>query len=162
MVWPFSKIAEEMRETQLRAVMIQREIQMAVNVAKARDTLQWFGGLYSAFAGAVTLRALTGGRLPGIVGVPLVMGGFGLANLADMVYGTKLVRVRKEAERILDDPYQRARLFVPPKQAPFYEFYGPELPLDEELNSGIGPVGFYWPGFLGLASPPFGPFSKEE
>jgi DhnA family fructose-bisphosphate aldolase class Ia len=54
------------------------------------------------------------------VGIPVVMGAFGLSNLYDMAYGTKLTRVVKEAEHIMANERHR---FVPPKQAPFNRFY---------------------------------------
>ena len=36
---------KEVKEQVMKQMMIQREIQMAVNIAKARDSLQWFGGI---------------------------------------------------------------------------------------------------------------------
>ena len=43
-----------------RKAMMQREVQLALNVAKARDTLQWWGTLYTTFITTVTLAKLSG------------------------------------------------------------------------------------------------------
>ena len=103
-----------------RRMMLQREVQMSVNIAKARDTIQIFGSAWGTLvAGAVGAKA-AGRHVPPILGVPIVAGGLVLGNLADMAYGNKLVRVAKEAEHILE--HERARL-VPLKQAPVARFY---------------------------------------
>ena len=103
-----------------RRMMLQREIQMAVNIARARDTLFIFGSAWGTLVtGVVTARAL-GRTVPGVVGVPIVVGALALGNMADMAYGNKLQRVSKEAEYIME--FERER-FVPAKQAPFAKFY---------------------------------------
>lgn len=33
----------------MRKAMMQREVEMSLNIAKARDSLMWFGSLYSTF-----------------------------------------------------------------------------------------------------------------
>ena len=96
-----------------RRMMKQREINMALNIAKARDSLQIFGSLYGAFVGGVSVAKIAGKPIPGLVGVPVVIGAVLLGNIADMAYGNKLGRVCKEAEYLLDN--ERAR-FVPFKQ----------------------------------------------
>eukprot|EP00038_Savillea_parva_P020437 m.31365 g.31365 ORF g.31365 m.31365 type:complete len:157 (-) comp4794_c0_seq1:63-533(-) len=121
-------------------MMIQREIQMAINVAKARDALQWYGGLYAAGMTGASFAAMAG-KLPKVAAVPAVVGGFMLANMADMAYGTKLMRVQREAENILAE--ERA-FFVPPNQAPFSYLYSNE----QDLVSGVSPVSALWPPFL--------------
>ena len=73
------------------------------------------------------------------------LGGFGLANMADMAYGNKLTRVVKEAEHIMEN--ERGR-FIPPKQAPFEKRYGEA---DRALASDATAVGTYWPSFLPMA-----------
>ena len=103
-----------------RRMMLQREIQMAVNIAKARDTLFVFGSAWGALVtGVVSAKAL-GRQVPAVVGVPVVIGALVLGNVADMAYGNKLQRVTKEAEYIME--FERGR-FVPAKQAPFAKFY---------------------------------------
>ena len=67
--------------------------------------------------------ALSGRKVPPLAGVPVVVGGILLGNMADLAYGNKLVRVAKEAEHILEN--ERARL-VPMKQAPVRRFYSEE------------------------------------
>ena len=135
----------------MKLMVMQREIQMAINVARARDQLQICGTVYSVFASGIMIRAATGASVPGIAGVPLIGGGIALSNLFDMAYGTKMVRVRREAEAILGDERERARLFVPPRQAPFFDKYEEELKTETALFGSVGPVGAYWPSFLGLA-----------
>jgi hypothetical protein len=96
-----------------RRMMLQREINMALNIAKARDTIQIFGSLYGVFVGGVAITKIAGKPVPHIVGVPIVVGAVLLGNIADMAYGNKMGRVVKEAEYLLDN--ERAR-FVPFKQ----------------------------------------------
>ena len=92
--------------------MIQREVQMAVNIAKARDTLQIFGSAWATFVGVATVAKLAGRNVPPTTGIPIVLGGLVLGNIADMAYGNKLARVSKEAEHIIGN--ERVRL-VPTK-----------------------------------------------
>ncbi len=126
--------------------MMGREVEISVNIAKARDSLQWFGGLYTVFVGAVSLRLLARKPVPGIAAVPAVIGGFGLAYLADLAYGTKMTRVVKEAEHILE--HERVR-FVPPKQAPFHALYSEQEVSDATQRADA--VGTYWPSFVPVA-----------
>ncbi len=114
-----SKVEDELA----RRMMLQREIQMAVNVAKARDTLCIFGTAWGALVSGVAVARLAGKTIPPVAGVPIVIGGLVLGNIADMAYGNKLARVTKEAEYIME--YERGR-FVPAKQAPFSKFYNEE------------------------------------
>jgi len=107
------RIKAGVEEEFARKAMVQREVQMAVNIAKARDTIWIFGSAWAALVtGAVTAKA-AGRAVPPLVGVPVVIGALVLGNLADMAYGNKLSRVVKEAEYILE--YERGR-FVPFRQ----------------------------------------------
>lgn len=103
--------------------MIQREVQMAVNIAKARDNLQVFGSIWLTYASGLTLATLARRPVPAPAVIPLVVGGIALGNMADMAYGNKLARVNKEAAYLLE--HERAR-FVPFPQAPFARFYSDE------------------------------------
>lgn len=103
-----------------KRMMMQREIQMAINIAKARDTLHVFGSLWLTLTTGVTIAQLAKKPVPKIVFAPVVIGGIVLGNLADMAYGNKLARVNKEASYILE--HERYR-FVPFPQAPFARFY---------------------------------------
>ena len=100
-----------------RQMMVQREVQMAVGMAQARDSLQWFGGLYTFFLTALSTAKLAKKPVPALAALPVVVGAFGLVNMWDVAYGSKMSRVVKEAEFILDNERER---FVPPTQAPFH------------------------------------------
>ncbi|KAL7574875.1 hypothetical protein ACA910_010709 [Epithemia clementina (nom. ined.)] len=116
-------IKQNVEDEVAKRAMMQREVQMALNIAKARDTLVVFGSAWATLvSGVVAVRAM-GRPVPGLVGVPIVVGGLVLGNIADMAYGNKLNRVVNEAEYIME--HERAR-FVPPKQAPFAKFYSDE------------------------------------
>lgn len=106
-----------------RRMMIQREIQMAVQIAKARDTLWIFGSAWATLVTGAGAARMAGRHPPPILGVPIVVGALALGNMADMAYGNKLARVTKEAEYIMD--HERGR-FVPPQQAPFAKLYSEE------------------------------------
>ena len=104
-------------------MMIQREVQMAVNIAKARDSIHIFGSLWLTLLSGVSVAKIAGKPVPSVVGIPILAGGVLLGNMADMAYGNKLQRVNREAEYLLAN--ERAR-FVPFEQAPFARFYSPE------------------------------------
>jgi len=126
------KIKSQVQDEVARRAMMQREVQMAVNIAKARDNLQIFGSAWLAlFSGATTAKAM-GRQVPPIVVAPIVVGALVLGNMVDMAYGNKLQRVNKEAEYILDN--ERGR-FVPFRQAPFAKFY-----TEEEKASYLDPA----------------------
>eukprot|EP00525_Craspedostauros_australis_P005216 CAMPEP_0198114416 /NCGR_PEP_ID=MMETSP1442-20131203/5810_1 /TAXON_ID= /ORGANISM="Craspedostauros australis, Strain CCMP3328" /LENGTH=170 /DNA_ID=CAMNT_0043771723 /DNA_START=138 /DNA_END=650 /DNA_ORIENTATION=+ len=103
-----------------RRMMLQREVQMAVNIAKARDSLYIFGSVWLTLVSGVSTAVVLKKPVNHVVAVPIVIGGIMLSNMADMAYGNKLARVNKEAEYILDN--ERARL-VPFPQAPMARFY---------------------------------------
>lgn len=131
-----SKIEDEIA----KKMMIQREVQMAVNIAKARDTIWYFGSAWGILTtGFATAHAL-GRKPPPLLAAPIVIGALILGNIADMAYGTKLIRVVKEAEHILE--HERGRL-VPFKQAAFFKFY------DEQEKAPyyhtVPPVGHVFP-----------------
>mmetsp|Transcript_25141 Transcript_25141/g.54881 ORF Transcript_25141/g.54881 Transcript_25141/m.54881 type:complete len:189 (+) Transcript_25141:114-680(+) len=138
-----------------RRMMLQREVQMSVSIAKARDTIQIFGSAWGTLvAGAVGAKA-AGRHVPPILGVPIVAGGLVLGNMADLAYGNKLVRVAKEAEHILEN--ERARL-VPLKQAPVARFY-----TDAEkaaLYDTSTAAGLLWPSSMFSRS--FAPLMMNE
>ena len=106
-----------------RRMMIQREVQMAVNIARARDNLYIFGSLWLTLVTGVSVGKILKKPVPNVAFVPVVIGGVMLGNMADMAYGNKLARVNKEAEHILSN--ERAR-FVPFPQAPVAQFYSAE------------------------------------
>ena len=132
-----AKVKAAVDEELGRRMMVQREVQMAVNIAKARDTIQIFGSAWAVFVSGVAGAKIAGKKVPPIAAVPFVVGGLMLGNMADMAYGNKLARVSKEAEHILDN--ERARL-VPLKQAPVARFYSAEekaLMFDQATSAGL-------------------------
>mmetsp|Transcript_6137 Transcript_6137/g.15688 ORF Transcript_6137/g.15688 Transcript_6137/m.15688 type:complete len:164 (-) Transcript_6137:1663-2154(-) len=139
-----SDVKAEVKSQVDHRIMIQREVQMAVNIAKARDALQWYGGLYTIGCTGATIAGIAG-KLPKVAMVPIVVGGFMITNMADLAYGNKLLRVQREAERIIKE--ERA-FFVPPDQAPFAYLYEPE----KSLVSDISTVSALWPPFLPWSS----------
>jgi Uncharacterised conserved protein (DUF2368) len=113
-------IRTSVEDEMARRMMLQREVQMAVNIAKARDTIWVFGSAWSVLTTAVLGARAAGKTVPSAAGIPVVVGALVLGNMADMAYGNKLARVNKEAEYILEN--ERGR-FVPFRQAPFSKFY---------------------------------------
>ena len=111
-------------ETEIyRKMMVQRETQMAINIAKARDNFHVFGSIWLGYGTLLTVGTLAKRPVPPVAAVPLVVGGILLGNIFDMAYGNKLLRVNKEASYILK--HERPR-FVPFPQAPFSKFYTDE------------------------------------
>lgn len=94
-------------------MMQQRELNMALNIAKARDSLQIFGSLYATFVSGLGIAKIARKPVPHLAGVPVVIGAVLLGNIADMAYGNKLGRVCQETEHILENERPR---FVPFKQ----------------------------------------------
>jgi Uncharacterised conserved protein (DUF2368) len=123
-----------------KRAMIQREINMALNVAKARDNLQIFGSLWLTLVGGVGASTMAGRKVPGVFGLPIAAGAIVLGNMADLAYGNKLQRVCREAEYILDHEKER---FVPFAQAPFAKFYTVEQ--KAAMYDKATPVGELWP-----------------
>lgn len=137
------KIKQNLETEFAKRAMMQREVQMAVNIAKARDNLQIFGSMWLSLVSLVSVARLAGKKVASVVGVPIVIGGIVLGNMADMAYGNKLQRVNLEAEYILEN--EKAR-FVPMKQAPFRQFY-----TDEESAAMLDQataVGDLWPSSM--------------
>lgn len=107
------QITAKVEEEISRRMMKQRELNMALNIAKARDSLQIYGCYYATIVSSVGVAKLMGKPVSPLAVIPVVAGAVWLGNLADLAYGNKLSRVSKETEYILDN--ERAR-FVPFKQ----------------------------------------------
>mmetsp|Transcript_8767 Transcript_8767/g.20500 ORF Transcript_8767/g.20500 Transcript_8767/m.20500 type:complete len:127 (-) Transcript_8767:149-529(-) len=95
----------------------QRELQLAVGVAQARDNLMWLGAAWTmvAIGGAMNLKH-TGSRVGLIPLGPLTFAG---CYLYDFAYGNKLQRVIKSAGEILEEERQggpggTSMRFLPP------------------------------------------------
>jgi hypothetical protein len=93
-----------------------RQTQLAVQLAMARDQLQWGLGLYALVGTGALVAAVKNRSLPHLLAPPLLIGGFVLSYMYDMAYGSKMLRVRNEAEHIF--LHERQRL-IPPSFAPF-------------------------------------------
>jgi len=126
-----------------RRMMIQREVQMSINIAKARDTLQIFGSVWGTYVSGITIAKIAGKSIPPVAGVPMVVGGVLLGNMADMAYGNKLSRVSKEAEYIMENERQR---LVPMKQAPMSRMYTNEE--KAQMFDQATAAGLLWPSSI--------------
>lgn len=115
-----TSIKDSIQDEITKRMMIQREVQMAVNIAKARDMIHIYGSLWLSMVAGMGIAKVAGKPIPSIAGIPVAVGAIVLGNFADMAYGNKLQRVNKEAEYILS--HERARM-VPFPQAPFAKFY---------------------------------------
>lgn len=104
------------RQIELNACQI-RERQMAMNLARQRDMTHFMGAFYTV-AVPLLVRAARNGS-PAAAG-PILPLTFLLAYNVDMAYGNKMVRIRAEAENILNDPEERAALLALPLGEPTY------------------------------------------
>lgn len=86
-----------------------RERQMAFQVAKERELLYWFGSFYVVTAIGLIARYR---KTKNVVTLsPLLPLSFMLAYQADLAYGSKIHRLRGEAENIME--YEAQVLHVP-------------------------------------------------
>jgi len=86
-----------------------RERMVAMQIARSREMLNWFGSFYALTA----IGMFTGykkSQKPGIL-VPLLPLSFILAYQIDLAYGSKLHRIRGEAENIIN--YESELLELP-------------------------------------------------
>ena len=102
------------RQIELNACQI-RERQMAMNLARQRDMTNFMGAFYAIAAPLLIHKARSGSPA---MAAPLLPLTFVLAYNADMAYGNKIARIRAEAERILNDPIERAELLSLPLGEP--------------------------------------------
>ena len=58
----------QMKDKMATQAMLQREIQMSINIAKARDSLMWFGSLYAVVVTGATLGVIARRPVPHIIG----------------------------------------------------------------------------------------------
>ena len=110
-----SDAKDEMLRSQMQLAMRQRELMMAVEIARARDNLKWYAALATT---VVTIGVVTflKKRNPASL-IPIVPLSFGGAFQYDFAYGTKLSRVRNEANIILGENWKRGddNLFLLPE-----------------------------------------------
>lgn len=87
-------------ERQIQMQNAMRERQIAIQIAQSRDLFQWWLTFYGV--------ALVGGiagfrkRRSPVPLMPLIPLTFIVSYLGDLAYGTKINRIRDEADRILD------------------------------------------------------------
>eukprot|EP01060_Flectonema_neradi_P029811 TRINITY_DN420_c0_g2_i1.p1 TRINITY_DN420_c0_g2~~TRINITY_DN420_c0_g2_i1.p1 ORF type:complete len:142 (+),score=32.54 TRINITY_DN420_c0_g2_i1:68-493(+) len=96
---------EEVFKSQMQLAMRQREMMMAVELARARDNLRW----YAAFASTIVsigIAAFVVKRNPATL-MPIIPFSFGGAFQYDFCYGNKLIRVREQAGEILNESWQQ-------------------------------------------------------
>ncbi|XP_076462925.1 plasminogen receptor (KT)-like [Babylonia areolata] len=90
-------------ERQLQMQNAMRERQMAMQVARGRDLFMWWASFYSValFGG---IMGFTRRRNPAAL-VPLVPLTFIVGYMYDLGYGSKVDRIREEADRIIDEEH---------------------------------------------------------
>ncbi|XP_056017350.1 ribonuclease H1-like [Ostrea edulis] len=89
-------------ERQIQMQNQMREKQMAMMVARGRDIFQWFGAFYGTYATfAILANMKTKGKAKGMI-APLLPLTFILGYQYDLAYGSKVERMRQEADRVLD------------------------------------------------------------
>ncbi|XP_013789797.2 plasminogen receptor (KT)-like, partial [Limulus polyphemus] len=86
-------------ERQIHMQNIMREKMMAMQIARARELFYWFGSFY-LISCAGMLLGFKKTRKP-LTLVPFLPLTFIVGYQADMAYGTKLHRIKGEAENIL-------------------------------------------------------------
>nr|XP_011454861.2 plasminogen receptor (KT)-like [Crassostrea gigas]XP_011454862.2 plasminogen receptor (KT)-like [Crassostrea gigas] len=90
-------------ERQIQMQNQMREKQMAMMVARSRDLFQWFGAFYATYAfAAIAANMKSKGKNKAMV-APLLPLTFILGYQYDLAYGEKMERMRKEADRVLDN-----------------------------------------------------------
>lgn len=98
----------KMFERQATMQRVAMERQMAVQVARARDTVKWFGSFYVVVLPALIGRARATGNKAWVG--PLLPLTFVLGYQLDFAYGTKMDRIITEAESVLVNEYQMVRI----------------------------------------------------
>ncbi|XP_060081024.1 plasminogen receptor (KT)-like [Ylistrum balloti] len=88
------------QERMLQMNNLMRERMMAAQVARARDMFHFFAVFYG-FACVGGIAGFMKKRNPGVI-APLLPLTFVFMYQGDMAYGDKLVRIREEADRIMD------------------------------------------------------------
>ena len=99
-------VKTQVQEMQMKQGDTMRSAQLAMQVAFARDQFMWGSALYGVVVLAAAGATARTGKFPGPMSVPLVLGAFGLGYIGDLAYGDKLIRVRQEAEHILEHERQ--------------------------------------------------------
>lgn len=81
---------------------------MAINIARARDQLQWYGGFYTLVVSAITAAKMSGKPVPVFAAIPVAVGGFFICNMADMgIVSAILIMLLIPCERKSHSVYAR-------------------------------------------------------
>ncbi|XP_041358651.1 plasminogen receptor (KT)-like [Gigantopelta aegis] len=86
-------------ERQIQMQNQMREKMMAMQMGRARDMFMWFSSFYAVTA----VLCIIGARHRRGAVIPLLPLTFILGYQYDLAYGNKMMRIRAEADRILDD-----------------------------------------------------------
>ncbi|XP_077981498.1 plasminogen receptor (KT)-like [Glandiceps talaboti] len=86
-------------QRQLMMQNLMRERQMAMQIARGRDLFVWWGSFYAVCGVGLTLGALKG-KNPKLF-APMIPLSFILGYQYDLCYGTKIQRMKDEAESVL-------------------------------------------------------------
>ena len=126
------KNQKQMMAAQQLMAMRQRETMMAVQLAQAKDVFQFFSG----FVAVVAVGGAAGvarGKPQALL--PMLPLGFLWAYQWDGLYGTKMTRVRQEADRLLVEERER---FLLPKSSRLMsrEQYRDMMDLPEPKSKG--------------------------
>ena len=103
-----------LRQIELNACQM-RERQMAMSIARSRELFQWQAAMAGVVSPLLMLRASKGN--PAFL-APLIPICFVLGYSYDMCYGSKMDRIRTEAERILSTPEDHDRFVLLPLGEP--------------------------------------------
>jgi len=86
-------------ERQIHMQDAMREKMMAMQVAKARDQFLWMGTFY-CFAALAMFKGFSKTRKPAVL-APLLPLTFVVGYVGDLAYGTKMQRMKAEAENVI-------------------------------------------------------------
>ncbi|XP_025110919.1 plasminogen receptor (KT)-like isoform X2 [Pomacea canaliculata] len=88
-------------ERQIQMQNAMRERQMAMQIARGRDLFLWWGSFYTVASTAMVVGFMKK-RNPAVL-APLLPLTFIVGYMYDMGYGSKLERMKDEADRIMDN-----------------------------------------------------------
>ncbi|CAD8066873.1 unnamed protein product [Paramecium sonneborni] len=106
------EMQKEMQKKQLEMLLKQRQTQLAIQFASGKEFFHWFASFYTIIFPLCIIGALK--KKNPLPLIPLVPLGFVCGYQYDMYYGNKMERIKKEAERLID---QEPQLFYFPKNA---------------------------------------------
>lgn len=98
-----------MQDNQKQAMLAQRELMLATQLAKMRDDFRWLCAFHGTLGTALLLRGMSSHN-PAFL-APFIPMGFSLAYLYDAAYGDKFYRIMDNAEEILAK--DRGRFMLP-------------------------------------------------